>query len=400
MQTPPPKILRPTTILGLSEVADRADQKLADVRGMMLSPNSRKVPPRFTPTQLSALCGLSKDQFNRRMAKGELPRGEMVGARRHFSLAEERTWARSCHPEWQRPKGARGVVVTLAQSKGGCGKTTGAVNLAQYLALRGLRVLAIDADPQGSTTALLHPSPAAVTVDQTLLQVFTRDQPSVRFAITDTYWDGLSLIPAMSGLFAAEFFLPSRQVREPDFEFWNQLYVGLEDVREDFDVIVIDTAPSVSYININAVFASDGLVVPTPTTMLDFAAAVQFWRLFADIATTIRERKNADKVFQFIHVVLAKVDSKNAAADIVRGWINDSYPEFVLPVEIPKTAAIDVASTEFNSLYDTNVYHGSAKTYQRARDAYDRVNETVAESIVACWAAQLAAADAPQAQAA
>ncbi|NJN00326.1 MAG: AAA family ATPase [Aquincola sp.] len=69
------------------------------------------------------------------------------------------------------------------------------------------------------------------------------DQESVEYAIRETYWEGLDLIPASASLFAAEFELPARQMtsRGERFEFWNVLNNGIEQARLDYDVIIIDT---------------------------------------------------------------------------------------------------------------------------------------------------------------
>jgi chromosome partitioning protein len=95
-----------------------------------------------------------------------------------------------------------------------------------------------------------------------------------------------------------------------------------------------------------------------------------------------------NKRFDFIHVLLSKVDSSLASTHAVRDWINRTYESFVLPVEIPTTTVTASAAAEFGTVYDIAKYDGSTRTYQRAREAYDRFAEMIDQEIVALWEAQ------------
>lgn len=389
------KILHQTKLISLADITQQAERAMAmmeQIRSAMLAPSARKSAPTFSLTQLAAALDVEKGSVSHRMGKGDLPAGRLnaKGSRREFTLAEVRTWARDYRKDKLRPPGAEAVTISIGNFKGGVSKTTTAVTLAQGLSLLGHRVLVIDTDPQGSLTTLFGILPdTEIDERDTILPLAMGVETSIRYAIRPTYWDGIDLVGAAPVLFGAEFALPARQTQEPGFEFWRVLDLGIDDVRSEYDVIVIDTPPALSYTTINAFMASDGIIMPLPPNALDFASAAQFWSLFSDLTSQLLSQRGLTKAFDFIHVLLARVDSADAATDVVRRWIGQTYAEKVLPVEIPKTTVTGVASAEFGTVYDVARYDGSSRTFKRARDAYDSFVGHIEGSIRQSWARQL-----------
>jgi chromosome partitioning protein len=190
-------------------------------------------------------------------------------------------------------------------------------------------------------------------------------------------------------LFNAEFLLPARQKDERNFAFWRVLDAGLEEARSIYDVIVIDTPPSLSYITINGLIAADGIVMPLPPNALDFASSAQFWNLFTEVCGDLFTARKDSKSYYFVDVVLARVDKSDAISTAVREWIIGSYGSKVLPIEIPKTSVAATASAEFGTVYDMTASSIQAKTLKRARDAYDQLVDHIEMQVAGIWNADI-----------
>tara|TARA_Y100001972_G_scaffold110557_1_gene142418 strand:+ start:278 stop:820 length:543 start_codon:yes stop_codon:yes gene_type:complete len=145
--------------------------------------------------------------------------------------------------------------------------------------------------------------------------------------------------------------------------------------------------PFLSYVTINALWAANGIVVPVPPSGLDFASSAQVGALLADLGANLdcQTKHGARKNFDFLHVLLSRVDAADPAMPAVRQWIQATYGEYTLPVEIPKTSVTSNKAAEFATIYDVQKYEGSAKTYKRAADAYDAFVDLVEQSVVGAW---------------
>lgn len=264
----------PRKAIGIDQliaIADRAEATLAQLRDDLLEPWPRKVAPMLTASRVAKLCKIERTQIQylctRGNKKGEYPTGTLTGngRNREFTLAEAQQFVRLAGPYKARPDGAQGIAIAVGNFKGGVGKTTSAVAIAQGLTLHGHKVLLIDLDPQASTTTLMGyvPTPE-VTEEMTVMPMVYEEQSDLAYSIIPSYWDNLDLIPACPALFGADFYLPNRQSKDPDYQFWQVLERAMGPIRAKYDVIVIDTPPSLAYLATSCFMSSDGLIVPLP----------------------------------------------------------------------------------------------------------------------------------------
>jgi chromosome partitioning protein len=381
------------TIADLAAMRTRAHDVVSQNRAAAAAPSAQKVPPEFNSSQVAELCGIDRNKLEHRRRKGGLPDGREDTRRRMFTLKEAQEWVaeyrklklrRGCVPKGAKPKAA---VITVGNFKGGVGKSTTAATIAQGLSLRGHKILVIDTDPQGSLTSLMGVAPETLEDEDTILTVASGDATSLADAIRPTYWSNIHLVGAAPRISGAQFHLPARAQRD-GMKFWSALSSGLdEDIRDLYDVVIIDTPPALDYLTINAFFAADILFVPLPPSAMDFVSSTQFWDLFVDLNEEFAEY-GMNKEYSFVNVLLSRVDTNDSAATLVREWITEAYGKHVLPVEIPTTAAAKTAAAEFGTAYDATVAQQSARTYRRAFEAYERLVEITEDQLQRVWQSQ------------
>ncbi|WP_250487886.1 ParA family protein [Caballeronia sp. GaOx3] len=379
----------------LTAIADRAEGTLSKLRDDLLEPWPRKQSPTVTGSRLAKICKLDRTQINYLCTRGHregLPVGTLKGTSRNreFTLAEAQQFVRMAGPYKARPKGARGIVLSVGNFKGGVGKTTNAVALAQGLTLHGHKVLLIDLDPQASSTTLMGyvPTPE-VTEEMTVMPVVYGEQSDLSYATTPSYWENLDIIPSSAALFGADYYLPNKQAAEPEYEFWKVLDSAMESIRERYDVIVIDTPPTLSYLAIGCFMATDGMLIPLPPETLDYASSTQFFRQFAELFRTLSEGRQVEKQFAFIKVVMSKVKPGVSTTDVVKSWIQQTYPELLARAEILDSDLVKNATAEFKTIYDLAKYDGSAQTYNRAVESFDSVIDEIESEIQNAWRLQV-----------
>lgn len=374
-----PAVDRTVPLEQISEFAEKVSIFTDELRDTILAPRPRKAAPVFKTGEIAEMCNISHSQVQYLATKsdGELPAGTAAGTgrTRSFTLEEARLWVQKVSDIYQTPlvTGTRepeGKIIITAQLKGGSAKTTTTMCLAQGLTLRGRKVLVIDLDPQASLSELcgLYAEKDVTPDDTVLPYIYDQEvEGGLESRVQPTYWDGLDVIPAHTELIGAEFHLPAMQKMRPGFRFWTVLRQGLEPLRKRYDYILMDTSPSLSYLNLNALLAADAMVMPMVPENLDFISSLSFWRLFSDVSKSFIKYEQGKK-YDFISLMLSRVDyGRTSSAPIVRAWAQSAYESWLHSIEVPASSVMSTGALAFSTVFDVSSTHSAAKSLLRVR---------------------------------
>ncbi|MCB2181333.1 MAG: ParA family protein [Desulfobulbaceae bacterium] len=218
-------------------------------------------------------------------------------------------------------------IVSVINQKGGVGKTTTATNLACGLALRGHRILLIDLDPQGHTTIGLG---MAGQYEYAIQDVLTKNK-KIKEVIIHTSVEGLDLIAANIHLSKTANLLFNEHFRE------TRLKNALDEVDADYDFVIVDCHPSLGILEINALFASNYILVPTDTGRYSLEG-------FADLIDTIKGIKGVENnIKEYLRILITIYDSREKG---INDWVKEQledFAEIVLATKIRKITGLKQA---------------------------------------------------------
>ncbi len=220
-----------------------------------------------------------------------------------------------------------GRIVALANQKGGVGKTTTAVNLSAYLAL-GLRVLLVDLDPQANATSSLGIDPNGVelsTYEALIGQVPMAD------AIMSSGREHLDLAPASRALAGAQVELIEMAERE------HRLRIALADVRDRYDVVMVDCPPSLGILTLNALVAADLVLAPVQCEYLALEGVAQLMETLELVRATLNPR------LELLGMLMTMHDPRTRLSTQVVEEVRRHFPQRTFDTVIPRSVRLSEA---------------------------------------------------------
>jgi chromosome partitioning protein len=249
----------------------------------------------------------------------------------------------------ERPVTRVGTVVAVANQKGGVAKTTSVASLGAAFAELGKRVLLVDLDAQACLTFSLGVDPDEV--EMSINEVLVKRGASARDAVVECA-DGVDLIPSAIELAGVEAQLLPRPGRE------YVLRSILEPLRADYDVILLDCAPSLGVLTLNALTASQGLIIPMPCEMLSHRGVGQLLDTVADVKVILNPG------LEVFGILPTMFDGRSNHARAVLADVGERYSLPVLGPPIPKTVRFAEAPAVGRSILTTSRTSKGAQAYR------------------------------------
>ncbi|HEX6302308.1 MAG TPA: AAA family ATPase [Acidimicrobiia bacterium] len=220
------------------------------------------------------------------------------------------------------------TVVALANQKGGVGKSTTAINLAAALAFQDQRVLLIDLDPQGNATSGLGIDRGAIEVS--IYDVLLKESP-LEDAIEPTSVRNLFLVPATIDLAGAEIELVSMFSRE------TRLGTAIDEIGDDFDIVLIDCPPSLGLLTVNALTAAREVLIPI---QCEYYALEGLSQLLKNVDLV---SANLNPELKVSGVVLTMYDGRTKLSKEVAEQVRDYFGEVAFDTVIPRSVRLSEA---------------------------------------------------------
>jgi chromosome partitioning protein len=401
----PHALTEETGDVALTRDGEALSAELRELRHKLFPPSAQKSMRKFTNTEAAKLIGIS-DAYLRQLileGKGPNPKTTPTGRKSYTleqindvrRLLDSRDTTRRYVPH--RSGDEKCQILACSSFKGGIGKTIHSTHLAQYLALRGYRTLAIDLDPQGSMSTMFgYQSELDDNPNDSLWGALRYDSERVEIEtiVRQTYVDGLHILPASIHLQEFEHEtaralsdrLNSKGVtpRKPFFQLLRSL---IERIEDNYDFVICDCPPQLGYITLSALCSATSLIIPVHPQMLDVSSTSQYLVMAGDLLSVFKQFGGTLR-YDFIRYLITRYEPTDLPQAQMVTFMHKMFAERVLKNPMVKTTAISDAALSKQTLYEVDRTGFTRTTYDRATEALNSVNGEIEQLLLNVWKRQ------------
>lgn len=371
----------------IGQIEEKAYAIIESLRESAFEPDSEKhLNVRFNISSAARMAGRSSQAIRDAEKAGRLPPPEVDERNRRigYTLAEINNIRKYFNTlPWRGPQ-EDAVILAVQNFKGGVGKSTITCHTAQYLALQGYRVCVIDCDSQASTTTIFGLNPDLDLRQEDTLHPFLLlgGEQTLHYALRKTYWDNISLVPANLSLYNAEYELAAQIHGNP--LMFNRLRDGIDTIKDDFDVILVDPPPALGMISLSVLRAANAMIIPVPPSTVDFSSTTHFFSMLRE-ALEILSNYGMHASYKFLKVLASKVnDNKSTHAEITR-LMSAVFGECMLDTKLKDSAEIDNANAKLMTVYELQAPQASRETFNRCKAYLNAANREIEILIRKTW---------------
>jgi chromosome partitioning protein len=359
-------------------------------------PSAQKAIRRFSPAEAARFIGIAEGYLRQLVAEGKGPPAQRNN-RRTYSIEDIESLrsdldragrgARRYLP--YRREGEALQVISVMNFKGGSGKTTTAAHLAEYLAFRGYRVLAIDLDPQASLSTLFgHQPELDVGENETIYGAIRYDasRREMREIVRGTYIPNLHIVPGQLELMEFEHETPKALMTRQgqDSLFFARIGDALAQVSDVYDVVIIDCPPQLGFLTLSALCAATAILITVHPQMLDVMSMSQFLNMTGGLLDVVAGAGGSTQ-YDWMRYLVTRYEPSDGPQTTMVGLMRSIFGSRVLTHPMVKSTAIADAGLTKQTLYEVERQQFTRGTYDRAIEALDLVNGEIENLIKQVW---------------
>nr|WP_254007740.1 plasmid partitioning protein RepA [Rhizobium sp. L1K21] len=373
----------------------KLDAALKNLSLAQYPPDAMRTMRTFASSEVAQLLDVTEAYIRQISLKGKGPEPDVsANGRRLYTLEQilelRMLLAENGRKKWINPRRVEGEacqVLAVTNFKGGSSKTSTTIHLGHYLALRGYRVLAIDLDPQASLTALHGTLPGFDPREgETFYSAIRFDDPvPAGNLIHKTHIAGFDVICAGLELTEFETAVALEMRNTGGTGFLLRVAEAIEQIADDYDIILMDSAPSLNFLTLSSLTAATGVLIPVPAHMLDVDSTAKFLELAASYME-ILSNIGTTAQWDFAKFLITKFEPNDHPQANMMALMRQVFgDDLLLNMVIKSTAVADVLTWK-QSLYEVQRTRFSApKTYDRAIESVNAANAEIEQLLWQSW---------------